>query len=203
MKTLVLLITVALPFVITPGTSFTITVTSAAGGDRLSPVKVWAGTALGISVLALLVGCTGIGGPLAASPTARSALAVIGGCVLAAFGALTLRRELRRGKSRPRPHPRPARLLAWSFLALVTNVKALSLYVLIVPAIDADGGLDGLGLYLAFGAVHITMLLLWLLLVAHLIVQVPAKHSDQVRRVLGVLGGLFMVALGVQSLLRA
>lgn len=201
MRTLALLLGVALPFVISPGASFTITVTSAAGGDRRSPLKVWAGTALGISVLALLVTLTGIGGLVAGSPTAQQVFAVVGGVILIAFGALTLRRGLRRKDDRQPAVPAPARLIAWSFLALVTNVKALTLYVVVVPTTGA--GLSSPLLYLVFGAVHIAMLLVWLVLVAQLVALGPTRHSDQVRRVLSALGGTFMVALGAQSVLGA
>ena len=201
MRTLAFLVGVALPFVISPGASFTITVTSVAGGDRRSPFKVWAGTALGISVLALLVTLTGIGGLVAGSPTAQQVFAVVGGAVLIAFGGLTLRRGLRRGDDRLPSVPAPARLVAWSFLALVTNVKALTLYVVVVPTTGA--ALSSPLLYLVFGVVHITMLLVWLVLVAHLVALVPTRHSDRVRRVLSALGGTFMVALGTQSVFGA
>jgi threonine/homoserine/homoserine lactone efflux protein len=200
-RTLALLVGVALPFVISPGASFTITVTSAAGGDRRSPIKVWAGTALGISVLALLVTLTGVGGFVAGSPTAQQVFAVVGGAVLILFGALTLRRGLRRGDDHPPAIPASARLVAWSFLALVTNVKALTLYVVIVPTTGVR--LSSPLLYLMFGAVHITMLLVWLVLVARLVALVPTRHSDQVRRVLSALGGTFMFALGTQSVFGA
>jgi threonine/homoserine/homoserine lactone efflux protein len=56
-----LLASFALPFVLSPGASFTITVTNAASGDRLSPIKVWAGTAIGIGLIALAAGLSGLG----------------------------------------------------------------------------------------------------------------------------------------------
>lgn len=201
MTTALLLAGVALPFVVSPGTSFTITVTSAANGDRLSPVKVWAGTALGITVLALVAGLTGVGRLVAESPTARLAFGVVGGSVLAAFGASALRTSLQRDRGHPRAGPSPARLVLWAFLTLITNVKALSLYALVVPTIEADVG--GPGLYLSFGAVHIAMLLVWLVLVGFTVVLLPGMRSERVRRTLGALGGAFMVGLGANTLITA
>ncbi len=208
MRTALLLAGVALPFVVSPGASFTITVTSAATGDRLSPVKVWAGTALGITVLALVAGLTGVGGLVAGSAPAQLAFGVVGGGVLAAFGVSALRTSLqpeRPGRPGRPGHTSasagPAPLVLWAFLALVTNVKALSLYALVVPTVQAD--VHGLGLYLGFGAVHVAMLLVWLVLVGLAVMLVPGMRSERARRGLGALGGASMIGLGGLTLATA
>ena len=55
-----------LPFVLTPGASFTITVGAAVEGDRRAALHVWAGTALGLGVIAAAV--KGAGGRVPVIP---------------------------------------------------------------------------------------------------------------------------------------
>jgi threonine/homoserine/homoserine lactone efflux protein len=104
-------------------------------------------------------------------------------------------RAWRRGASQS--ITRPARLILWAFLALISNVKALTLYALVVPTVNAD--IAGLALYLSFGAVHIVMLLIWLTLVGCAVAVVPGMRSDRARRGLSFLGGAFMLALGIHT----
>jgi threonine/homoserine/homoserine lactone efflux protein len=200
---LFLLASVALPFVLSPGASFTITITNVARGDRFSPVKVWVGTAVGIGIIASVAGLSGLGALVVSHPPVRLVFGIVGGCVLAGFGVSTLVKELGRSQETPGPTTNTTRLVLWSFVAVITNVKALSLYVLVVPTIRVSG-LSGLGLYLSFAAVHMVMQLAWLVLVTLAVLLIPGvARSGLTRRILTVLGGSTMIVLGVVTVVSA
>jgi threonine/homoserine/homoserine lactone efflux protein len=190
-----LLASAALPFVLSPGASFTMTVANAAKGDRLSPVKVWVGTAGGIAIIASVAGLSGLGALVMSHPPIRLIFGIVGGCVLAGFGVFTLVKASQRSPERPGQTTNTTRLVLWSFAAVMTNVKALSLYVLVVPTISVRG-LAGFGLYGCFAAVHMVMQLAWLALVGVAVLRLPgAARSGLTRRILTVLGGCTMIAL--------
>lgn len=161
-----------LPFVLTPGASFTITVGAAVDGDRRASLRVWAGTALGLALIAVAAAVSGVGDYVAGSPTARTVFGLVGGVVLvglAVGSGLRARTVLTDGVAEARPQQR---LVLWSFVAVVTNVKALSLYAVVLPT-AVTAGTDSLTTFAAAAAVHITMLLAWLTLVGALVRRTP------------------------------
>lgn len=201
--TLTLLALTALPFVISPGASFAITVDAASSGDRRAAVKVWAGTTLGITVIASIAAISGIGRFLAENDTARTIFGVAGGAVLVLLGASSLVKAL---KSR---HPsaskaRPAgQLVLWAFLALITNIKALSLYALVVPGLDT-AALVGPALFFLFAGVHVVMLLLWLTLLGEAVRRIPSVGtSPRVRAGLLSIAAVTLIVIGTRTLLEA
>jgi threonine/homoserine/homoserine lactone efflux protein len=196
-----LLASFVLPFVLSPGASFTITVTNAANGDRLSPIKVWAGTAIGIGIIASVAGLSGLGALVVSHPPARVTFGIVGGCVLAGFGVFTLVKEFRGSGEFRGQTTNSSRLVLWSFFAVITNAKALSLYVLVVPTITV-GGLSGISLYLGFAAVHMVMQLAWLAVVGFAVRLIPGvARSGTTRRILTVLGGSTMITLGALTVI--
>ncbi len=201
MTALLLLITTALPFVVSPGTSFAITVSAAVQGDRRSPVKVWAGTALGIALIAAVVAATGVGAFVAHNQTARSVFNIVGGLVLTSLGAAAAVRAVRRGHGHALVVGPPRRLLLWSFLTVITNVKALSLYALVVPTATRSG-LTGQTLYAGFATVHIVLLLAWLLLLGLAVRMMPRLgRSSRAQTVLVIIASLMMIGLGAGAII--
>lgn len=192
-----------LPFVLTPGASFTITVGAAVDGDRRASLRVWAGTALGLALIAVAVAVSGVGDYVAGSPTARTVFGLIGGVVLLglAVGAgLRARTVLTDGLTEARPQQR---LVLWSLLAVVTNVKALSLYAVVLPT-AVTAGTDSLTTFATAAAVHITMLLAWLTLVGALVRRTPAlRRSARARAALFAVAALALAVLGLRSILDA
>lgn len=189
-----------LPFVLAPGASFTITVGAAVDGDRRVPLRVWAGTAQGLALIAVAAAVSGVGDYVAGSPTARTAFGLIGGVVLvglAVGSGLRARSVLTDGVTEARPQQR---LVLWSFHAVVTNVKALSLYAVVLPtAVTAE--MDSFTTFAAAAAVHITMLLAWLTLVGTLVRSTPAlRRSARGRAALFAVAALALAALGLRSI---
>ncbi|PZE33333.1 LysE family translocator [Curtobacterium sp. MCPF17_031] len=201
--TLAVLALAALPFVVSPGASFAITVDVASTGDRRGALKVWMGTALGISAIATLFALSGIGLLLAANSTARTAFGLLGGGVLVLLGFLSIVKAIRSARSSvtsPRP---PRKLVLWSFLALITNVKALSLYALVVPALHTPH-LAGTALFFTFAGVHVVMLFLWLTVLAWAVRRIPnLGASPRIRTALMSAAALTLIALGSQTVIKA
>jgi threonine/homoserine/homoserine lactone efflux protein len=195
-----LLAATVLPFVVSPGASFTITISATVTGDRWAPVKVWVGTSLGILVIAGVAGLSGLGHLISDSDVARTLFGLAGGLVLITLGVTTLIKTLRpeRGSGElQRPGPW---LIFWAFLTVIANVKALSLYVLVVPAMHGAGG-TGAVLFLAFAAVHIVMLLAWLLLLGAAVTVIPGLGTSQrARTVLLLLAAAALIVLGGRTL---
>lgn len=199
--TLLLLALTALPFVVSPGASFAITVDAASKGDRRAPAKVWAGTTLGITAVVLMTTLSGIGPFLATHHTAREVFGIAGGVILILLGVLlsaqTLR-SMRRTVIAPRPE---RRLMLWAFLALVTNIKAISLYALVVPNLRLQG-LDYCSLPFAFAAIHAVMLLAWLTLLGQGVRRFPRiGTSPRTRAGLAGLAASSLIANGARAFL--
>ena len=69
--TLALLALTALPFVVSPGASFAITVDAVSKGDFRAPTKVWAGTSVGIVAVVSVAALSGLGSFLDDHQTTR------------------------------------------------------------------------------------------------------------------------------------
>lgn len=204
MPTVLALAVIALPFVVSPGASFSLTIGAAAEGDVWSPVKVWIGTSMGIVLIASIAGATGLGTFVATDGTASLLFGVIGGIILMAFGMSAVIKSLS-SPWHPSVDASGSRrsLVLWSFLVVISNVKALSLYALVVPSAKGTG-LTGAALYSAFAGTHVAMLLLWLSLLGVGVRRVPMlTQSARARRLLVGGAGAMMLLLGIRSLVEA
>lgn len=200
---LALIAATALPFVISPGASFTITINAATTGDRRAPLKVWAGTSLGIVLIAGIAGFSGFGELIAGSNGAQTIFGVTGGAVLIALGVTSLIKTLHSSAHAKKPDQPDPRLALWAFLAVITNVKALSLYALVVPTLHG-AGISGLALFLVFAAVHVIMLLFWLGLIGEIVKRIPALGaSKRARTILLLLTAATLILLGSRTLIDA
>lgn len=198
MRELLTLTAVAVPFVITPGASFTLTVSHATQSRSPGWRRVAVGTGAGLLLLAVVLGASGLGGVLTSAPRLRVALGLLGGAILIAFGVTVLTRAAR-PKARGAEPRAPRNLVRWSFAAVVTNPKALTLYALIVPSLASDT-LRGITLFTSFAAVHIAVLSMWLCLTHHCVTRIPAlARSDRLQHLLLATAGLVMIVLGIRT----
>ena len=196
---------VALPFVITPGASFTLTVahahpaahTPTHQGNSPAWRRIAVGTSAGMLVIAGLVGATGLATFVTSTPTLRMGLGLAGAAVLIAYGTMICVRGFRAGRGETDSAATTSgHLVRWSFLIVLTNPKALALYVLIVPTL-ARPGLDGFSLLMAFVGIHSCMQAAWLCLIHNVVVRIPAlARSDRIRRHLLAASGILMLCLG-------
>lgn len=197
MTAVLALAAVAIPFVITPGASFTLTVAHAHRTGPPAWRQVTLGTSAGLLVIALAVGTTGLGTFLTSTPALRMGVGLMGAAVLIAYSITICARVFREGRGQTdTPTSAVARLARWSFLIAATNPKALALYVLIVPTL-AGPELGGLALSMAFAAIHMCLQTAWLCLIHHLAVRIPSlTRSPRARHRLLAMSGILMLCLG-------
>lgn len=190
-----------LPFVLAPGASFALTISGAANGDRTAGLRVGLGTSIGIALIATVAGVSGVGLFVASHELIRAWFEIVGGLLLIVFGATPLVKILRTQKRHGslRSAPRSGRLVAWSFVAVVTNIKALALYVIVVPSV-IPGVKPALQEYAVVAAVHIVMLFGWLVLISALVAKAPAiAKRPRIAMALQAVASGVLIVLGVQS----
>lgn len=191
------MVVVLLPFVLSPGASFSLVLTHTVAGSRTAVGKVIAGTGAGLFVLAALVGLTGLGAALQADPFARGLVTIGGALVLAVIGGRMISRGVtgRRGGSAGADEPK--HLVAWSFVVLLTNAKALTLYLVVVPTLPSHD-LTGAQPYVLFAAVHTALQGLWLVTVSVLAKRLPsAIRSPRGQDAVLVITGSALVGIAV------
>ncbi len=155
-------------------------------------------------VIATVVGATGLGTLLTSTPALRMGLGLVGAAVLITYGTTIGVRAFRTEQEHAdSATTSPAHLVRWSFFIVLTNPKALALYVLIVPTLTRPG-LDGFALQMTFVTIHVCLQSTWLCLTHTLVVRIPAlARSTRIRRrLLGTSGGL-MVCLGIFAAVHA
>jgi threonine/homoserine/homoserine lactone efflux protein len=167
------MVVVLLPFVLSPGASFSLVLTHTVAGSRTAVGKVIFGTGAGLFVLAALVGLTGFGAALQADPLARRLVTIGGSLVLAVIGGRMISRGLSGRRGNLVGTHEPKHLAAWSFVVLLTNAKALTLYLVVVPTLPSHH-LTGAEPYVLFAAVHTALQSLWLATVALLAKRLPS-----------------------------
>jgi hypothetical protein len=88
----------------------------------------------------------------------------------------------------------------FAFLALVTNIEALSLSALVVPGLDTPA-LAGPGLLFLFAGVHVLLLLLWLTLLGEGVRRIPSIGTSlRVRVGLLSISAVTLVIVGTRTL---
>lgn len=187
--TLLVITQTLLPFIISPGASFALTVSASGAGIPYAALKVWAGTAAGIALLASAA-ALGVARFIMDNPLAQSVLSVLGGILLIMWGIRLCLPAANGGKS-----ALPAHLTAGAFLLLIGNIKAVLLYAAVLPA--RLGAHHPAVFYSAAAALHIAMLLIWLVGLEQCVRRLPA---DILQRPLRYISGAFMIWLGGKSL---
>ena len=189
---LIMLIHTLLPFVISPGASFALTLSATSARIPHAALKVWTGTTAGIALLAL-ASALGIAHLVMQYPVLKTLLSVLGGMLLIYWG---IRLCLPASHQSPAP-VLPARLIGSAFIIVISNIKAILLYVAILPAL-LTAQHSPFAFYLAALLVHGTLLLIWLLFVSTCLRRLPVPI---VQRPLRYASGAFMIWLGGKSLL--
>jgi len=129
-------------------------------------------------------------------------MTVVGAAVLTFLGIRLVLTALRLPTPTDSPPQERRRrgLLQWSYLALITNPKALSVYVLVVPGL-ASQMLSGIRLYAAFATIHTVLMTGWLLLLGLTASRIPGiARSRKVQQGILLAAGLTMVALAINMI---
>lgn len=92
-------------------------------------------------LIAVAVGATGLATWVNTVPILRATFELIGMAILIAFGIAVLLKAVRLRVAAG--EARPDHLVRWAFIAVITNPKALGLFVVVLPTV-AHPGLHGI-----------------------------------------------------------
>ncbi len=182
-----------LPIVVSPGASFTLALKQVFSGHPTGPLQVAAGTSLGVLTLAVIVGFTGLGHAVTAQPILMRVLSTLGGAVLVFMGVSAFKAN---PTNQETPSRRPPRYLALvSYVTLLSNPRALTVYLLIAPKTMHTPDCIG---YLAFAGVHATLLFAWLGGLTYVAIRWPTIAANQSWRRWLLRGtAMYLIALGI------
>ncbi|KNX36261.1 LysE family translocator [Luteipulveratus halotolerans] len=167
---------VLVPVVVSPGASLTLALNELLRGDARAPLRVGIGTALGVVLLGVVVAATGVPSLIARDDRLTRLLAVIGAVVLLWLAVSAWRAA---GAS-PSTSGRPTRsVVTSSYLMVVSNPKALSVYLVVAPSVLSVPTATG---YLTFAATHALLVLGWLTLIGRLSARLLERRDLTVWR---------------------
>lgn len=154
-----------LPFVLTPGSSFTLVTARGAVGDRRGAWATIAGTAAGIATHAALAGA-GLAAVVMRSAQVYQLLRLAGAAYLIGLGLMLVWRSVRRPSAGTPAgsevtRQRRARQLWAAYVANVLNVKAASVYLTLAPQFIPASSV-GVASMTVLAAVHIIAMAAWL-----------------------------------------
>lgn len=192
------------PITLSPGASFTLAMNNAINLGSRGVMRVIAGTALGIYTHALLAGL-GIAALLTRYPSLMRALTLLGTGYLV-YIALRLILSARRaeGVSSVRG---PTIGIRVAYIANVLNIKAVLLYVTVVPlfagvAVGPPSFAQSLNNYLLLGTLHIALHTVWLLFASQLLMRSAGAFNPQrLKRAINFGGGVLLLGLTLWPLL--
>ena len=179
-----------LPVALSPGASFTLAMNNAIQYGMKGTGRIILGTLLGIYTHALLAGL-GITRLIAAYPWLMNGIKIAGTMYL-----LYLRvRLIRSGIA--------AQALAFgqgqqvtgvkeAYLANVLNIKAIMLYLTVIPTFAGSGAT--LWSYLALASIHVAIMALWLLFAGQVLIRSATRISTQkLKKIIDIGGGSLLL----------
>lgn len=195
---------VTLTFTLSPGTSFTLTLAHVFNGDSKAPLKIGVGTTAGIALMASTLALTGFGDFVNGNTAARVAFAAAGTVVLTAIGVMMIVNSFKAPTANgDAQSPRRDRLVMLAFFAVVTNPKALGIYVLVVPTLST-ASVNGATLYALFAVIHSALMMGWLIVVGFAAERIPGvASSPAVRKVILAIAGVAMIGIGAATAVNA
>ena len=188
-----------LPFVLTPGVSFTLTTQRTLAGERRSGEAVASGTAIGIYIHAVLA-ALGLSAIVMASSEVSQAIKLLGAAYLIGLGLANLRRSFTHPSQPPSAAVTNSRgTFAQAAIGDVLNVKAAAIYLTLAPQFIAERD-HLLGAMLALATIHVIVSTVWLITWSHALRR--GRHRLDTRRARAAIdrvAGCVLVALGIRA----
>ena len=184
----------------TPGQDTALTIRNTLGGGRRSGVATAGGVALGQAVWTIAASA-GVVALLTASEPVFRALKLVGAAYLVYLGAQSLwtavtrrahRHELRGGAPLT-----PQRALRQGALSNLGNPKMAVFFASLLPQFAPEGDAS-FAVLAALGFLFCAMTFAWLSVYAVAIARIGSLFTGAVRRVLDVITGLVLIALGLR-----
>ncbi|AYH01736.1 LysE family translocator [Pectobacterium parmentieri] len=183
------------PITLSPGASFTLAMNNVASGGMYAVSRIIIGTALGIYTHSLLasIGLTGL---LSLYPTLMHTITVIGTGYLLYLAFRLIESGLREKSTTSCNSGKVG--IKEAYLANVLNIKAILLYVTIVPLFVSANGTSSVSLvsYLTLATLHIVMMSAWLLFSAQLLIRSSGRINPiALKKTINIGGGIVLIVL--------
>ncbi|MDC9817988.1 LysE family translocator [Pectobacterium polonicum] len=183
------------PITLSPGASFTLAMNNVASGGMYAVSRIIIGTALGIYTHSLLasIGLTGL---LSLYPTLMHTITVIGTSYLLYLAFRLIESGLREKSTTSCDSSGVG--IKEAYLANVLNIKAILLYVTIVPLFVSANGTSSVSLvsYLTLATLHIVMMSVWLLFSAQLLIRSSGRINPiRLKKSINIGGGIVLIVL--------
>lgn len=179
-----------LPVALSPGASFTLAMNNAVQQGMRGTGRIILGTLLGIYTHALLAGL-GITRLIAAYPALMNTIKIIGTAYLI-YLAIRLIRSGLNAQDLAFNSGNPSTGIKEAYLANVLNIKAIMLYLTVVPAFAGSGATPWS--YLVLASIHVAIMSLWLLFAGQMLIRSAAKISTRkLKKVIDIGGGTLLL----------
>lgn len=179
-----------LPVALSPGASFTLAMNNAVQQGMRGTGRIILGTLLGIYTHALLAGL-GITRLIAAYPALMNAIKIIGTAYLI-YLAIRLIRSGLNAQDLAFTSGNRSTGIKEAYLANVLNIKAIMLYLTVVPAFAGSGATPWS--YLVLASIHVAIMALWLLFAGQMLIHSAAKISTRrLKKVIDIGGGTLLL----------
>lgn len=179
-----------LPVALSPGASFTLAMNNAVQQGIRCTGRIILGTLLGIYTHALLAGL-GITRLIAAYPALMNTIKIIGTAYLI-YLAIRLIRSGLNAQDMAFTSGNRSTGIKEAYLANVLNIKAIMLYLTVVPAFAGSGATPWS--YLVLASIHVAIMALWLLFAGQMLIRSAAKISTRkLKKVIDIGGGTLLL----------
>lgn len=179
-----------LPVALSPGASFTLAMNNAVQQGLRGTGRIILGTLLGIYTHALLAGL-GITRLIAAYPALMNTIKIIGTAYLI-YLAIRLIRSGLNAQDMAFTSGNRSTGIKESYLANVLNIKAIMLYLTVVPAFAGSSATPWS--YLILASIHVAIMALWLLFAGQMLIRSAAKISTRkLKKVIDIGGGTLLL----------
>jgi len=179
-----------LPVALSPGASFTLAMNNAVQQGMRGTGRIILGTLLGIYTHALLAGL-GITRLIAAYPALMNTIKIIGTAYLI-YLAIRLIRSGLNAQDLAFTSSNRSTGIKEAYLANVLNIKAIMLYLTVVPAFAGSGATPWS--YLVLASIHVAIMTLWLLFAGQMLIRSAAKISTRkLKKVIDIGGGTLLL----------
>jgi threonine/homoserine/homoserine lactone efflux protein len=179
-----------LPVALSPGASFTLAMNNAVQQGMRGTGRIILGTLLGIYSHALLAGL-GITRLIAAYPALMKSIKIAGTAYLIYLGIRLVRSGLN-ARDLALTSGGHSTGIKEAYLANVLNIKAVMLYLTVVPAFAGSGATPWS--YLVLASIHVAVMALWLIFAGQILIRSAAKISTRkLKQVIDIGGGTLLL----------
>ncbi len=186
---------IILPIALSPGTSFVLAMSNVSilGVKGIFPVLY--GTSIGITIHALLAGI-GVSGLLTKHHTVMSVMKLIGIAFLLFLGVRLILNGINSDRAQAKFLPAVSGVKD-AFILNLVNVRAIVLYVTVIPTVAGGKVLN----FLLLSTVHILILAFWIAVCAILLRSANKRFQmNRIHLITNVLGGLSLIGFAGKML---